>query len=80
MPKTSKNPKKPAKKPQRKKTINIKLDPETHRRLEKLKIIPQEPFDSVVRRLLDFYEQHQAEKKPQTTTKEDSSRETGFIA
>ena len=68
---------KPEKKPRRKPSLNIKVSPETHKKLESMKIIPQEPFESVIRRLIEFYEQHQeAEKKPQQAEKSGS----GFIA
>jgi predicted CopG family antitoxin len=39
------------------KTIVISQD--TKERLEFLKIIPQEPFDAVIRRLLDIYDKQE---------------------
>jgi len=62
---------KEAEKPER---LSIKIPADLYEELQALKVIPEEPFHKVLRRLLDFYKQH-AEKRS-----EDSSRESGFIA
>ena len=63
-------------KSKRRKRLSIKIPADLYEELQALKVIPEEPFHKVLRRLLDFYKQHQkAEKRP-----EDSSREAGFIA
>ena len=61
--------------PKRKKeTKNIRISKETWAKLKDLKIIPEEHLDSVIKRLIKFYEEHQAEKKPQQAERE------GFLA
>jgi len=75
MAKKSKAARKKPAESRRKRSLNIKVSPETHKKLEDLKIIPQEPFESVIKRLIDFYEKQGAlQKEPQTSRKE------GFIA
>ena len=58
----------------KKETKNIRISKETWLKLKALKIIPEERHDTVIRRLIEFYEQHQAQKKPQQAEKE------GFLA
>jgi len=63
---------KEAEKPDR---LSIKIPADLYEELQALKVIPEEPFHKVLRRLLDFYKHHQkAEKRPE------DSREAGFIA
>jgi len=58
----------------KKETKNIRISKETWLKLKQLKMIPEERHDTVIRRLIEFYEQHQAQKKPQQAEKE------GFLA
>ena len=44
--------------------ITIKVTPETKERLEKIKIIPDERMNSLILRLINFYEEkHQKESQ-----------------
>lgn len=55
-----------------KKTVNIKIHRDTHEKLKALRIIPEEHLDTVIKRLIKFYEEHQqeAEKRPQQQKRE----------
>ena len=43
------------------KDTTIKVSQETRKRIEKYKVIPEEPIDKVINRLMDIYDQ--AKKK-----------------
>ncbi|MEM4004669.1 MAG: BfmA/BtgA family mobilization protein [Desulfurococcaceae archaeon] len=42
----------------------IKVSVETKKRLDKLKVHPREPYEDVIKRLLEFYEKHSTKQGP----------------
>lgn len=47
----------------RKKTTTVQVDLETRRTLNELKIMEREPYDSVIRRLITFFNENGGKKK-----------------